>query len=145
MIAIDTNLPIYAHRTATPEHRAAQGVLRRAADSEDGWGIAQPSVAEFWAVVTHPASAGRPSTPGEATAFLLALRDWGAQFWVPGPGFVERLLGVADGLNVRGVRIFDLNIALTAFESGAREMWTHDRDFLLVPGLRVRFPLAGGR
>ena len=145
MIAVDTNLLIYAHRAATPEHRAARSALRRAAHSEDGWGIALASVAEFWAVVTHPASAGRPSTPGEATAFLLALRDWGAQFWVPGLGFAERLLGVGEDLNVRGRRIFDLHIALTAFENGAREMWTHDREFLLLPGLRLRFPLNGGR
>jgi predicted nucleic acid-binding protein len=64
---------------------------------------------------------------------------------VPGPGFAERLLGVADDLDVRGRRIFDLHIALTAFENGAREIWTHDREFVSVPGLRLRFPLNGGR
>ena len=39
-------------------------------------------------------------------------------------------------------RLFDLQIALTAVENGAREIWTHDRNFLSLPGLRVRDPLA---
>jgi predicted nucleic acid-binding protein len=43
--------------------------------------------------------------------------------------------------HIPGTPIFDLQIALTAVESGAREIWTHDRDFLTLPGLRVRNPL----
>jgi hypothetical protein len=42
----------------------------------------------------------------------------------------------------RGPRIFDLQIALTAFEGGARELWTADSKFVSVPGLPVVFPLA---
>ena len=100
------------------------------------------SVAEFWSVVTHPAAAGRASTPREATAFLNALRAAGVHLWQPGPGFADRLLEVAARRNARGARVFDLHIALTAAEAGAREIWTHDRDFVSVPGLRVRDPLA---
>jgi hypothetical protein len=32
-------------------------------------------------------------------------------------------------------RIFDLQIALCAFESGARELWSYDARFVTVPGL----------
>ena len=143
MIALDTNLLIYAHRAAVPEHRAARRALERAARAEAGWGISQASLAEFWSVVTHPAAAGRPSTAAEAAAFLTALRrDGGAELWLPGPGFGERLLRLATDLAVQGPRIFDLQIALTALEHGAREIWTHDQRFLSLPGLRVRDPLA---
>jgi predicted nucleic acid-binding protein len=38
---------------------------------------------------------------------------------------------------VSGPRIFDLQIALTACEGGATELWTHDAAFIAVPGLRV--------
>jgi predicted nucleic acid-binding protein len=48
-------------------------------------------------------------------------------------------LGAEHG--IRGARIFDLQIALTAVEHGAREIWTHDQDVLSLPGLRVRDPL----
>jgi len=145
MIAIDTNLLVYAHRSAAPEHRAARSAIERAANAETGWGVSHPSIAEFWSVVTH-ASLARPSTAGEASSFLRSvLRDGSGQLWLPGSGFGERLLRLATDLKVRGPRIFDLQIALTAIEHGAREMWTHDRQFVSVPGLRVRDPLSDAR
>lgn len=142
LIAIDTNLLIYAHRAALPEHRAARRALERAANDAAGWGIALASVVEFWSVATHPAAAGRGSTPREATAFVVALTNAGARLWQPGPGFANRLLHAATRGNVRGARVFDLHIALTASEAGAREIWTHDTRFVSVPGLRVRDPLV---
>jgi predicted nucleic acid-binding protein len=62
--------------------------------------------------------------------------------WLPGPGFGDRLLQVASDLDVSGPRVFDLQIALTAFEGGATELWTHDAAFATVPGLRVADPLV---
>ncbi|HVE65688.1 MAG TPA: hypothetical protein VNC59_03830 [Thermoanaerobaculia bacterium] len=47
----------------------------------------------------------------------------------------------ADEMGIRGPRIYDLQIALTAFDNGATEMWTHDRAFVPFPGLRVFDPL----
>jgi hypothetical protein len=143
VIAVDANLLIYAHRAGAAQHRAARRALERAANDDAGWGIALASLAEFWSVITHPASTGRPSTPAEASAFLVSLvRTGGAQLWQPGAGFTDRLLALAVDRHIQGPRIFDLQIALTAVESGAREIWTHDRNFLSLPGLRIRDPLA---
>jgi predicted nucleic acid-binding protein len=143
VIAIDTNLLAYAHRAGTSESAAARGAIERAASSSGGWGVALPSVAEFWAIVTHPAAAGRPSTPEEALDFLDALvREGGAQVFQAGPAFPERLTQLAADLAVTGPRIFDLQIALLAFDGGATEIWTHDRKFVSVPGLRVVDPLG---
>jgi uncharacterized protein len=142
MIAIDTNLLVYAHRAALAEHRAAQRALERAMASGD-WGITQPTVAEFWSVVTHPASAGRPSTPSQANAFLRALfEDGGAHHWLPVAGFGDRFVRMAADLRVTGPRVFDLQIAVIAYENGARELWSHDRHFLTISGLRVVDPLG---
>jgi toxin-antitoxin system PIN domain toxin len=143
VIALDTNLLIYAHRSATPEHKAARTAIERAAAS-DAWGFAAPVVAEFWAVVTHPASRGRPSTPDEALRFLAALEAAGAHVWTPGQGFGLRLAQAAADLQVKGNRIFDLQIALCAFEGGARELWSHDARFVTVPGLRLVSALVSG-
>jgi toxin-antitoxin system PIN domain toxin len=141
VIAVDTNILIYAHRTGAPQHHDARRAIEQAANDEGGWGITLTSVAEFWSVVTHPAAAGRPSTPGEASEFLHSLlQAGGAQLWQPGPGFGDRLLVLAADRRVQGPRIFDLQIALTAVEHGARELWTYDRNFLSLPGLRVRDP-----
>jgi len=142
VIALDTNLLVYAHRAATPQHRTARAAIERASQAAAGWGIAAPVVAEFWSVVTHPAARGRPSTPDEAHEFLEALSAAGAQAWSTGKGFGPRLAQLATDLQVSGNRIFDLQIALCAFEGGATQLWSHDRDFITVPGLRLVDPLT---
>lgn len=141
MIAIDTNLLVYAHRSGLPEHRSARRVIERASQDPRGWGIPFPCLAEFWCVVTHPASAGGPSPPSKARAYLQALVRAGAGIWMPAEDFWERVLALGLQLDVRGPRIFDLQIALTALDHGASELWTHDRGFVSLPGLRLRHPL----
>jgi uncharacterized protein len=142
MIAIDTNLLVYAHRSSTPEHRAAQRAIEKACNDPRGCGIATASVAEFWGVVTHAKVPRRPSTPKEACDFLTSLVEQaGLEVWAQTREFGSRLAQVAADLGVRGNRIFDLQIALTAFENGATEIWTHDRDFSSLPALAVHDPL----
>ena len=146
MIAVDTNLLLYAHRASAAEHRLARATLEHLAGAGTGWCITQPSIAEFWAVATHPAAAGRPSSAGEARAFLhRLLTDAGAQLCLPGPGFADRLLAAATQLKINGPHIFDLQIAVIALEHGATEIWTHDRNFVSVPGLPVHDPLPRRR
>jgi len=142
VIALDTNLLVYAHRSRTPEHLKARKAIQAAHASRDGCGIPLPCLAEFWAVVTHPESRGRASTPEEAHAFLRALtEDAGMAVWVPEAGFERRLLQVAHDLRVSGARVFDLQIAVLAVENGATEIWTHDAGFVTLPGLRKLDPL----
>lgn len=141
MIAIDTNLLVYAHRARTPEHGAARRAIERAAADAQGWGLAAAVLPEFWSVVTHPKAEGRPSTPLQASSFVQSLVSAGAEIWVPGRGFGQRLLQVAADLKLSGPRVFDLQIALMAFEGGATEIWSHDAGFISVPGLRVFDPL----
>jgi len=143
MIAIDTNLLIYAHRARTAEHRGACAAIDRAVRDGRGWGIALPALTEFWSVVTHRNCLPRPSTTVEAQAFLDSLLTRGrGMIWLPGPGFGQRLFKLASSLGVTGARIFDLQIALAAFEGGATELWSHDGGFVSLPGLRVHDPLS---
>lgn len=142
MIALDTNLLVYAHRAGTSEHQRAARALERARLAPGGWGWAQPVVAEFWRVVTHPASQGGPTPPAAAAAFLRALMAAGAQCWRPTPGSCDRLLTLADREQVPSLEIFDLEIALIARDNGAREIWSQDRHFRTVAGLKLINPLA---
>jgi hypothetical protein len=141
MIAIDTNLLVYAHRSRTTLHAQARKAIDRAAAGAEGWGIAAVSLPEFWAIATHPAAEGQPSTPSQAGAFVKELVQAGAQIWLPGPGFGDRLLQLAIDLDVAGSRVFDLQIALVAFEGGATDLWTDDAHFVKIPGLRLHDPL----
>ncbi len=145
MICVDTNLLIYAHRRGAPEHGAAQRAIETAAAQPGGWGFAWPSVAEFWAQVTHPRYPGGPSSPSRAAEFLRSLVETGrARIFIAGAGGFGRLLAEAERLGVGGPRIFDLQIALAALNGGATRLWTHDAGFLYVPGLQIEDPLAGG-
>ncbi len=140
MIALDTNLLIYAHRAGTAEHRSARRAIEKAIGSRGGCGIALPSIAEFFSIVTHPA-AGQPSKPAAARGFLAALEDAGVVLLGPGPSFAIRLLQIAADLSVIGPRIFDLQIALCALDGGAGRVWTNDRRFVKLPGLAIEHPL----
>jgi len=143
MIAIDTNLLVYAHRTATLEHQTAIRALEQAAADSRGWGFSLGNVLEFWNVVTHHSAAGRPSSPDEARRFIANLADQGrANVWLPRQGFADRLLDTAARMRLTGGRVFDLQLALTALENGATEIWTHDAAFVRVPGLHVVDPLV---
>ncbi|MBI5500301.1 MAG: PIN domain-containing protein [Deltaproteobacteria bacterium] len=143
MIALDPNLLVYVHRRAVPEHAAARRAIEGGSRDSGGWGIPVPCVRGFWSVVTHPAAAGRPSTPSEAASFLRSLVEAGGSLiWAPGPGFGLRLADLARRLEVRGVRVFDLPIALVAADAGASELWSHDRRFVSLPGLPVIDPLG---
>ena len=142
MIAIDTNLLIYAHCAATAEHRRARQAIEAALNAPGGCGITMPSVAEFFSVVTHPAASGKPSSPRAAADFLASLREAGVEELVPGPGFASRLVQLAADLGVAGARIFDLQIGICALDGGAIELWTHDGNFVKIPGLVIRDPLT---
>jgi predicted nucleic acid-binding protein len=141
MIALDTNILVYAHRAGVPKHRAAQRSIEEVAASAGGWCIPFPCVAEFWAVVTHPASTGRPSRPREARQFLDNLVSAGAKILYPRTGALDRLVELAVRLDVQGARIFDLQIGLICQDAGAREIWSHDGNFIAIPGLVVSDPL----
>ena len=142
MIAVDTNLLVYAHRAGCPEHEAARRAIEDAANDAEGWGIPSPCLFEFWCVVTHPSSVGGSSSPSSARRFIEALIETaGATILPPPPAIAPRCLQIAEQLDVRGPRIFDLQIGLAALDAGVTEIWTHDAGFIGPPGLKVRDPL----
>ena len=142
MIAVDTNLLVYAHRAGCPEHDAARRAIEEAAGDSEGWGIPSACLFEFWSVVTHPSSVGGGSSPGSARRFIEALIETaGAVIIPPSAASAARCLQIAEQLDIRGPRIFDVQIGLAAMEAGASEIWTHDAGFIGLPGLKVRDPL----
>jgi uncharacterized protein len=143
MIAVDTNILVYAHRAGCPEHAQARRAIEQAAGSGGEWGIPAACVFEFWSVVTHPTCAGGASKPTAARGFIQALLETAGAVIMPTPSAVApRCLQIAEQLKLCGPRIFDLQIGLTALEAGATELWTHDTGFVGLPGLRIRDPLA---
>ena len=62
MIAIDTNILVYAHRSETDLHSAATAELVALAEGVAPWGLPIFCVTEFMRVVTHRRVFNPPST-----------------------------------------------------------------------------------
>ncbi|MEI6791476.1 MAG: PIN domain-containing protein [Myxococcaceae bacterium] len=142
MIVLDTNLLIYAHRSETKENLSAQQAIENALE-QNRCAVALSSVTEFWSVVTNALPGKRTSTPEEAGNFINQLvQDAPLSILTPTIGFHQRLMELAKRLNICGVGIFDLQIALLALENKATEIWTHDKNFIRVSGLKVYDPIV---
>jgi uncharacterized protein len=66
MIAVDTNLLVYAHREDSPWHEAAYKIIEQLSESRAPWAIPWPCLHEFLAIITastHLQSAHAPSPP----------------------------------------------------------------------------------
>ncbi|HEY7839249.1 MAG TPA: hypothetical protein VIC54_11695 [Terriglobales bacterium] len=93
MIAIDTNLLLYAFHPGVPEHESATAVLNAARDDGRGCGFAAASITEFWSLVTRRPADRRlrkMATPAEAAGYFTALIDAGARVFEPKAGFGPR-------------------------------------------------------
>jgi predicted nucleic acid-binding protein len=55
LIAVDTNVLVYAHRIESEFCQPAAAAIRRLPESPEQWAIPWPCLHEFLAVVTHPA------------------------------------------------------------------------------------------
>ena len=54
MIAVDTNILVYAHREDSPWHEVAARQVTFLAEGHTPWAIPWSCVHEFLAIVTHP-------------------------------------------------------------------------------------------
>jgi uncharacterized protein len=142
MIAVDTNLLVYAHREDSPWHEAAWSLLAGLAEGRALWAIPWPCIHEFLAIVTHPRIYAPP------TPLSVALDQ--VEAWVESPSLV--LLGepeaywpalrtIINAGMVTGPRVHDARVAALCIIHGVRELWTADRDFSRFPDLLVRNPL----
>jgi len=66
VIAVDTNILVYAHRQDSEFHAAAAAALTELAESPAPWALLWPCLHEFYSVVTHPRIYDPPSGPDQA-------------------------------------------------------------------------------
>jgi uncharacterized protein len=142
MIAIDTNLLVFAHRGDAPDHAAAIAALRPVIEGAAPWALPWPCLHEFISVTTHPSIYRPPSTLGDALEFLATLLESPRlQLLAESPGYFEKLCDLASAACLKGPRIHDARVAALCLHHGVRELWTADRDFSLFPQLTTRNPL----
>jgi toxin-antitoxin system PIN domain toxin len=144
MIAVDTNLLVYAHRRESRHHDRAAVVVRALAEGRNRWAIPWPCLYEFFSVVTNPRIwKDAASSPAQAWRQIDA--------WTASPP-VSLLAETADFLailetfacrpRVRGPLVHDARVAAICVAHGVEEFLTADRDFSLFPELPTRNPLS---
>lgn len=143
MIAVDTNILLYAHREEMPQHEAAFAAVQGLVESGRSWAIPWPCVHELWGLATNKrvfVDAVPPERGADLLREILAL-----------PGLVtlaetrrhaEILLALADGSPIVGGRVHDAKIAAICLGHDVDVLWTADRDFSAFPALRTRNPLV---
>jgi toxin-antitoxin system PIN domain toxin len=142
VIALDTNILVYAVREDSPWHKAAYECVKRAAEGRSAWAIAWPCVHEFLAVVTHP----RIYTPPTPFADAILQID----YWIESPtlrllgeptGYWEHLRQLLIGGKIVGPMVHDARVAAICRAHGVHEIWTADRDYSRFAGIPTRNPL----
>lgn len=143
MIAVDTNLLVYSHRSDSPFHQAAKELMESLRSSPAPWAIPWPCVHEFVGIVTHPKIFKIPS-PLEMS--FACVDSWRAgdnlHLIAEGEGYFDKLQDIACAARLQGPRIHDARIAAICLHHGVNELWSADRDFSAFPQLKVRNPLV---
>ncbi|MBK7017255.1 MAG: PIN domain-containing protein [Sulfuritalea sp.] len=142
MIAVDTNLLVYAHREDSPFHQRAAACVAGLAEDRATWAIPWPCLHEFFAIVTHPRIYA-PPTPRER-----ALDQIDA--WLESPSLMllaeseshwSELRSLISVAQLAGAQVHDARIAALCLQHGVQTLWSADRDFGRFPKLSVANPL----
>lgn len=146
MIAIDTNILVYAHRRDSGFHDRAFQLLKELAEGALAWGIPVACVHEFMAITTNPKVFADASTTSQASQQINVWLDsprcrllhTGAQHW-------QLLSTLIESAKIQGGQIHDARIAAICLENAVNVLWSADRDFAKFPSLASRNPLIVGK
>ena len=138
MIAVDTNVLIYAHRKDSEFHKSAGEVLTLLAEGSSPWAVPVFCLGEYLRVITHPRVFNNPHTPREAAKGLShLLASPSVQVLNPGAEFPTLLQKTIDTHRLRGNLVFDAQIVAVCVEHGVGKIVSEDKDFLRFSELTV--------
>jgi uncharacterized protein len=144
VIALDTNILVYAHRAEMAQHGAAREQVAALAEGDAPFGVPVLVATEFLRVVTHPRVFAPPSSMDLARAALDAvLGSPVARLLLPGPRHRSLLAAAIEEGRATGNLVLDAAIVATCREHGVSRILTNDLDFRRFPSVEV-VPLAAG-
>lgn len=139
MIAVDTNILIYADREELPLHAPAVTALRALSEGNDAWALPVFCIGEFVRVVSHPRLFDPPTPAVEAMEAIEALLESpSVRLLAPGPRYVPLFRQAIESGGAAGNLVFDAQITAVCLEHGARTLLTEDRDFARFAGITVQ-------
>ena len=143
MIAVDTNILVYAHREECEFHIAAASCLMQLAEGAQPWGIPVSCLHEFLAVVTNPKIFSPASTVDQALEQIDAwLASPQASVLHSGRQHLSVLAELARKGKLKGGQFHDARIAAICLENAVSVLWTADRDFGRFKALKTLNPLV---
>jgi toxin-antitoxin system PIN domain toxin len=143
VIALDTNLLVYAHRRDSPFHDRARRVVEQLACGSSPWALPWPCIAEFFAVATHPRIYLPASTAEAAIDQVDAwLESPTVHLIAEGDAHWPVLRAMLAGGRVAGPAVHDARVAALCVAHGVSELWSAERDFTRFPAVRLRNPLV---
>jgi hypothetical protein len=138
VIAVDTNILVYAHREELPQHAVARARLTALAEGDAPWAIPVFCLGEFLRVVTHPRLFDPPHTIEEGCGALdRILESPSLRILNPAERFWAMLAEAVREADATGNLVFDAQLAALCREHGVSALLTEDRDFDRFPGLRT--------
>jgi hypothetical protein len=142
LIAVDTNILVYAHREDSPFHAPALRRVAELAEGSAGWAIPWPCLHEFLAIVTHPRIYAPPTPTARALDQVDAWLDSPTlALLAEAPTHWPTLRALLAAGRIAGPQVHDARIAALCRDHGVRELWSADRDFSRFAGLAVVNPL----
>jgi hypothetical protein len=143
VIAVDTNVLVYAHREDSPWHDVASARIADLAQSKTAWAIPWPCLHEFLAIVTHPRIYAPPTPLPEAIDQVDAwLESPSVHLLAESAGYWPALRASLLDARATGPLVHDARVAALGRLHGIRELWAADRDFGRFPSITVRNPLT---
>jgi len=143
VLAVDTNVLVYAADADSQFHAPCRDWLERQRSRPDAWYTSWPILYEFLRVTTHPWVMRRPSSAVAAWEFVAAL--------LASPGLAvlvatQRHADVAGEVlaelpHLAGNLLHDAHTAILMREHGIGRICTRDTDFNQFPFLEVIDPL----
>jgi toxin-antitoxin system PIN domain toxin len=143
LIAVDTNLLVYALREDSPWHDSARGHLVDLAEAGSPWAIPAPCLHEFLAIATHPRIYLPPTPSSVAIDFVQALFESPTlQILSETDGYWDIFIALMSSAKIVGPKVHDGRIAALCLHHRVAELWSADRDFGRFPELKTRNPLV---
>lgn len=143
MIAVDTNVLVYAHREDSSFHDQALARVTELAVGASLWTIPWPCLHEFYAAVTHPRIYSPPTTPAQAIAQVEAwLESPSLVLLAESPAHWSTLKDLVSRARVQGPSVHDARVAALCQLHGVKTLWSADRDFARFAPLHVVNPLV---
>ena len=140
MIAVDTNILVYAFNADDPEHERARTALGALAAGDVAWGLPLFVIGEFIRVMTHPQGPIPRRVPPKVAmdAIDRLLASPSVSLLLPGRRYLPLLRALVADAEPKGNAIFDAQVAAVALEHGATTILTNDKEFRRFSGITVQ-------